>query len=283
MRLTYRPSDHYSAKSTAHRRKSANKGYDLYGVHRISQKRLQTLARQIAEREKVVLYSVKQCRFLTTGQVQRLHFTDSPTKSACIRATNRMLSRLRDNGLLLCLPRRRGGIRAGSSAAIWKLTAAGHKFLSLNATGVCSRHRNYKITTAFLEHTLAIAELFVRLKTDKDIICKTVQFEPDCWREKLKPDLYAVTISGEYEDHWFFEIDRDTEAPVRIIEKCRRYAEHYRSGAEQKSSGVFPLVVWLVPDEKRKTALERHITNEMGGFSQLFNVKVFDERFSFTA
>jgi len=204
------------------RQKSTNKGYDLYGVHRISQKRLLSLARQIAAREKAVLCSVKQCRFLTTGQIQRLHFTESKTLSAQIRATNRMLSRLRDAGLLSCLPRRIGGVRAGSSAAIWKLTTAGQKFLCLNAPQSCPRRRVYEPTTAFLEHTLAVAELFVRLKTDKAIVCQAVQMEPDCWRGKLKPDLYAVTVSGKFAYHWFFEIDRDTEAPIRIIDKCRR-------------------------------------------------------------
>ncbi len=123
----------------------------------------------------------------------------------------------------------------------------------------------------------------MRLKTDKTLTLQEIQFEPDCWRDKLKPDLYAVTISNKYAYHWFFEIDRDTEAPVRIISKCRRYADYYRSGAEQKLRGVFPLVVWLVPDEKRKTSLEQHIKSEMGGFGKLFNVRIFDEQLNFTA
>ncbi len=94
--MTTRPTFREGAPELLHRPTSANKQRDLYGVHRISQKRLLSLARQIAEHEKTVLCSVKQCRFLTTGQIQRLHFTDSNTQSARIRAANRMLSRLRD-------------------------------------------------------------------------------------------------------------------------------------------------------------------------------------------
>jgi hypothetical protein len=191
---------------------------------------LRTLVRQIAEREKAVLCSIKQYRFLTTGQIQRLHFTEAPTKSVCIRSANRMLSRLKDSALVVCLPRRISGIRADSSAAIWKLTVEWQKFLSLSVPELCPRTRLYEPMTAFLKHTLAVAELFVKLKTDNGIICKTMQFEPECWREKLKPYL---TQSGEYIDYWFFEIDRDTEAPSRIIEKYRRYTEYYRSGIEQ--------------------------------------------------
>jgi len=68
--------------------------------------------------------------------------------------------------------------------------------------------------------------------------------------------MFAVTTDGEYEDHWFFEIDLNTEAPCRIAQKCEQYEEYYRSGAEQ----VFPLVVWIVPDAKRQASIREQIT-----------------------
>ena len=92
-------------------------------------------------------------------------------------------------------------------------------------------------------------------------------FEPDCWRNHqehgrsavLKPDLFAVTASGEYEDAWFIEMDLNTEAPCAVLEKCRRYVRYYKSGIEQKQSGVFPLVVWIVPSGARKKSLQQNI------------------------
>jgi hypothetical protein len=68
-----------------------------------------------------------------------------------------------------------------------------------------------------------------------------------------------------------------TSAPSRVLTKCRRYVDYYRTGAEQRQSGVFPLVVWVVPDEKRKNTLEQYIETEMGGVKALFQVKVCDE------
>jgi len=100
------------------------------------------------------------------------------------------------------------------------------------------------------------------------IAVTTIQLEPNCWRsyngrhgvrQQLKPDLYAVTSDGEYEDLWFFEIDLDTEAPSRVMAKCEQYQEYYRFGAEHAKREVFPRVVWIVPNAKRKTALQSHI------------------------
>jgi len=44
-----------------------------------------------------------------------------------------------------------------------------------------------------------------------------------------------------------------------VLDKCRRYAHYYRTGAEQRETGVFPLVVWIVPNGKRKSNLRRYI------------------------
>lgn len=78
-----------------------------------------------------------------------------------------------------------------------------------------------------------------------------MQIEPECWREyseygsqlSLKPDLYAATVSGEYEDRYFIEVDLDTESAPKVIEKCERYHKYYWSGLEQEENGVFPLTV----------------------------------------
>jgi hypothetical protein len=75
----------------------------------------------------------------------------------------------------------------------------------------------------------------------------------------LRPDMYAATICGEYEDRWFIELDLHTESPSKVIEKCRRYHDYYRSGLEQKLHNVFPLVVWIVPDAARKESVTKHI------------------------
>ena len=83
---------------------------------------------------------------------------------------------------------------------------------------------------------IAVSELSIQLGNIKSIRVSGMKFEPVCWRnyqnKTLKPDLYAITSDGEYEDHWFFEFDLATEAPSRIVSKCEQYQEYYNTGAE---------------------------------------------------
>jgi hypothetical protein len=98
--------------------------------------------------------------------------------------------------------------------------------------------------------------------------------EPICWRtytdargatKKLKPDMFAITASDEYEYNWFLEVDRATEAPSTVLRKCAQYAAYYKTGAEQQKYSVFPVVVWLVPDEKRQKSIASRIAKEITG------------------
>ena len=87
-----------------------------------------------------------------------------------------------------------------------------------------------------------------------------VEIEPDSWRRFsgpggspafVKRDLYAATGRDEYEDCWFIEIDRGTESPQAVGRKCRAYDLYWRSGLEQADRGTYPLVLWVVPNQKR--------------------------------
>ena len=94
---------------------------------------------------------------------------------------------------------------------------------------------------------------------------------------QLKPDMFAITRCDDYEDRWFIEIDLATESPQKIIDKCERYRDYYRSGTEQKEFGVFPLVLWIVPDEKRKAALHEHIRKTYPDGPKMFVTSLLDE------
>ena len=239
----------------------------------------------LSKRDKAVLRSLKICRFLKTDQVRRLHFRGSTTQSAGLRSATRILTKLHKYGLIQPLKRRIGGVRAGSASFVWTLREAGHELLRINENNptLSTRKQVFEPTFIFLKHTLAISELYTRLSA-KNLI-KAV-FEPDCWRNystafgvnaTLKPDLYAVTASDKFEDHWFFEVDLDTEAPSRILRKCESYGRYYITGDIQKDLGVFPRVVWIVPDEKRKETLRRYISEGLSEYTDLFTVIVFDE------
>ena len=104
------------------------------------------------------------------------------------------------------------------------------------------------------------------------MILKRLEVEPGCWRSynkneqivSLRPDLYAETVSGEYEDHWFIEMDLDTESVPAVLDKCRRYHEYYLTNKEQHAVGVFPYVLWIVPTVERKEKIISAIKNTFG-------------------
>ena len=267
---------------------------------RVSKKKLREYRQVLGDRDMAALRSVRLCRFLKTGQAARLHFGDAVTPSAGLRAATRALSRLHGMGLVRPLVRRIGGTRAGSTSYVWTARTAGLELLRMdeNAGGDTGgpqaaepgpqgtpRKRDFEPTYIFLKHTLTVAELYTRLATMDGIRLARAEFEPTCWRgfstafsanAALKPDFYAVTASGGYEDHWFFEVDLDTEAPIRIIRKCEVYGRYYLTGNEQRKNGIFPRVAWVVPDEKRRDALKRHIGEHLSGYAALFAVVTFD-------
>jgi hypothetical protein len=249
---------------------------------RLSRKQLEQMADNLQPRQQAILQALQHARYMSSGQVAEFGFGDAASQSAAQRAANRTLNHLQDNGLVSSLGRRVGGVRAGSSGYVWNLTNAGFRLLNLDpnldnpnqSQAKQPRKRSFEPSPRFLSHTLGVSELYIQLLGMGGIELVEVQFEPQCWREfaggysvggtggtkqQLKPDLYAVTSDGDYEDSWFFELDLNTEAPSRIVSKCELYEAYYATNAEQRQSGVFPLVVWIVPDGKRRDTVKQHI------------------------
>jgi len=255
-----------------------------------TKQRLAQLEQNLSARDHQVLASLSRCRYLTTLQIARLYyFGESVTHRAAVRAANRSLARLREDGLIRPLQRRIGGVRAGSGSFVWALTPGGARLLQAQTSDPQPRKQFREPTLHFLTHTLVIAEAYLQLTeicAQHGMVLADVQFEPECWRRYgnkggkavvLKPDLYAVTQGGGYEEHRFIEIDCATETVARIVEKCERYIQYLRSGVEQGQTGVFPYVVWIVPDAKRKGSVERHIRAAYPHGPDIFIVILPDE------
>lgn len=280
----YRVCDSYSNPITA----TPVPGAGESECRRLSHKRLLELDMALGKRDKEVLPAIQSHRYMLTGQVQRLLFTDAATATAALRAASRCLKKLQSLGLVCSLTRRIGGVRAGSGSLVWYLSHAGERLLRLHDHKPLPSRRFFEPSPYFLAHTLAVSEISVRLTElcrEQDITLPALQPEPECWRSysehgthlSLKPDLYAVTVSGEYEDRWFFEVDLDTESPAKVIEKCQRYHQYYRTGLEQKAAGVFPLTVWIVPDQGRRDRLAAAIRAAFDKQPRLFAVITGDE------
>ena len=256
---------------------------------KLSREQLIKIEDQLTARDHAVLQAIKKYRFLTSDQVGRLYMTDCSTKTSRTRNQNLLLQRLSGHGVIAPLERRVGGFGGGSSVQVWHLTEAGLRLLALNDPGKPPRKRFLEPSSTFLHHTLAIAECAVQLtclcRDSFDLTLEVVDAEPSCWRRfndrdriaYLKPDLYAVTGYDGYEDRWYIEMDLGTESMTQILDKCNIYLRYYYTGIEQKATGMFPLVVWIVKDEDRKNSIKELIREKLKDQPKMFLVITPDE------
>ena len=230
-------------------------------------------------------------RFATTTQLARLTALEYASPASALRQTQRHLANLAQQRLLTSLERRVGGWQGGSAVTIWAATTRGQRLVAAENgedEEVPRRQRPREVSTTFLDHLLAITEVrtsieeAVRQEADTEA---TVALEPECWRtalspsgqvQVLRPDLAVTVTSPAYEDRYLVEVDRATENPGRVIATCWRYQEHQAIN-QASDDGVFPLVVWLVPTDRRRHRLERAIAHSTGLLRDLFRVIRLDQ------
>ncbi|SHU42597.1 Uncharacterised protein [Mycobacteroides abscessus subsp. abscessus] len=262
---------------------------------RIGKYQLQQLADQLGERDRLILEAVAEHRFLTTTQLADLLFADlSPTSRQ--RIPQRVLARLRRVGLLDTLPRRVGGVTAGSQDLIHYVTEAGKRLLVLG--GKEPRGRSWHEPSArFAGHHLAVADVRIALELAhraKTLELVRYQIEQDARRLylglggarlALKPDLYVETATdpdGTYVDTWFVEVDLGSESIPTLIGKCHDYEQYRRQGIEQQQGG-FPWVLWLLLGknaeriERRRTALAKALAADKTLPARLFQILTPDQ------
>ena len=243
-----------------------------------------TLIEQLSDRDLHILEALRTHRVLTTALIRRLHFPVGTelrdrgdkvhaTAMAASVATIRVLARLEAHGLVARLHRRIGGVRAGSSGIVWQLGSSGERLLRA-LYGESARRRYGEPSPTFIAHTLMAADLAIQLQElarQGAIELVTLEAEPECWRmflsaqgtrAWLKPDLFAVTAGGDYEHHFFIEADCATEHTPVIVRKALQYQQYARSGLHQQEHGLFPVVLWVVPDAKRRAAVEAALSAE---------------------
>ena len=231
-------------------------------------------------------------RFATTTQLARLTALEYASSASALRQTQRHLASLAQQRLLTGLERRVGGWQGGSAVTVWTATTRGHRLVAAENgedEEVPRRQRPREVSTTFLDHLLAITEVrtsieeAVRQEADTEA---AVALEPECWRtalspsgqvQVLRPDLAVTITSPAYEDRYLMEVDRATENPGRVIATCWRYQEHQATTSQASDGDVFPLVVWLVPTDRRRLRLERAIAHSTGLLRDLFRVIRLDQ------
>ncbi|MGE5281085.1 MAG: replication-relaxation family protein [Chloroflexota bacterium] len=249
---------------------------------------MRQLHRRLTEHDYAILRSVSELRFVTGSQLTRMHFAGGFDALASARAARRALLRLTHLGCLERLPRQVGGARAGSAGFVYRLGLAGQRLAVERGWQPKRRTRRSQTPgTSFLAHALQVAELHTLL-TEADrsrrVELLELRAEPACWRSYggvgaksvvLKPDSYLRLGAGEYEDSYFIEVDMGTEGSRAIERQLQRYLDYAASGVEQAERGVFPKVLWLVPDGQREGVIGAAIGRLPGVVRELFQAALF--------
>ena len=247
------------------------------GSLRISRRRLTDIRASLTPSDLDVLALLGEHRFLTSRHVASLAHADAATNLARSRAAQRQLRKLCDLRLIGYLPRRVGGYEGGQAQTVWHLTERGQRLLDFGGTAgaiASSRKRFREPSPQFLAHSLRIADIRViyeQLSHGKEV--GLIQTEPHCWRDWigaysapaiLKPDLYVETADPDYDYYYFVEADLDNEHTPAIARKAAVYQAYRDTGREQaRLGGVFPLVLWVAPDQRRADQIMATIRDDL--------------------
>lgn len=248
--------------------------------------RQQRIEDRLSDRDQRILRFVSDHRFATTIHIRRMFFAGHATPLAAARACVRVLDRLYSERLLGRLERRIGGVKHGSASFIWHLDIQGERLT--RPDGVAKRLVRDP-SVAFVDHALAVVDVRVRIEEaarEGAFTVERIEVETAAWRSyldargtttMLKPDLMATTSSGDYEDHWYIEIDRGTESLPVLLRQSRAYADYRRTGRPQAEHGVMPRVLWAMPTQRRVARLKAAIAATADLPDRLFTVLTTEE------
>jgi hypothetical protein len=237
-------------------------------VSRVSVARLTALADGMTLRDRQIVETVARLTLVSGGQLSDLFFDGIAHSVSRTRVARRVLARLVAQRVLDRLERRRGGAGGGSSAWVYALGPAGRRLVAYWAGEGLPRSRGaHEPGAVWTAHTLAVGDLYVALRAAERagrVELLSFDTEPACWRRYtrlggatglLKPDAYVRLGVGEFEDSLLIEVDLGTEHRGQLTRQHHAYGEYFRAGVEQAETGVFPGVLWIVPDERRLTLL----------------------------
>lgn len=259
---------------------------DWRPTSRLSSRQIAQVAERLGQRDREILRLVSRFRVASGAQLARLFWVEGkpPTRA---RLARRGLARLADLEILERLPRRIGGVRAGSSGLVFAPGRIGQRLLQKEQSSDRRIRRAYAPGPRFLAHALAVVELYTGLiEAQRWEAVEVLAFDPEpaSWRTypgpygarlTAKPDAFVRLGAGQFELSWFIEMDMATEAPVTLAGKARVYLDLFRAGVEQSAHGVFPRVAWIAPDEDRAEVIREALAPI--GHPELFAVTTVSE------
>lgn len=239
----------------------------------------------LPNRDLHILGDLRRVRLLTGRHLERLHFHSLNNPNTRGSARRRSLQRLEQLHFVTSLERRVGGERAGSAGLVYALDTLGRRLVDEQPRGGGRRRRPWPIGQLFVTHTLAISELYVRLREAEragHLQLLDFQAEPDAWYESslglVKPDAFAVVATGRYEDHFWLEVDRGTESLPTLRRKLLVYVDVALAG-DGGPAGVLPQVLVTTESERRRAAVVELLNNLPSPADRLIRVAPFESVF----
>lgn len=249
----------------------------------VTRSRVEAIRSQLSDKQRHVIADVDKLGIVSGKQLQLLHYGPS---AAGGRLARKHLSQLVRWQVLIRLGRTIGGERAGSAGYVYSLGPAGQRLQYPDRSRYVPR---WTPRPGYLRHALAVTQLYVslrQLERSESVELLAYDTEPRCWRcyfgpggasSLLKPDSLAIVGLGDLEYRYFIEIDCNTEHRPQIINKARAYVRYCQSGREQAETGIFPFVIWSVPDGQRAELLIDALTSLPAEHWQLFMVVTADQ------
>ena len=235
----------------------------------------------LTPREQATIKALGTLHVATAQQLASIVFGDA-SRPTSLRLVHRHIARLDRAGLIRSYPNPLPTHRVGRRDQVHVLSARGLRTTG-KPTGLgLGQRRSWHPSAAKLEHWLAIGDLYAQLNESSrngSLTIRSFAVEGDARRlypdeagrtRSLQPDAYASVQVGDTVLSWFIEIDRGTENPHRIAQKCRAYREYELSDIEYQRHGVFPGVLFIVPDQQRLQAVSRVLTQQPADARGLF-------------
>lgn len=248
----------------------------------VTRSRVEAIRSELSDKQRHVIADVDRLGTVSGKQLQLLHYGSSAGGGRLSRKHLGQLIRWR---VLIRMGRTIGGERAGSAGYIYSLGPVGQRLQYPDRSRYVPR---WTPRAGYLRHALAVTELYVSLRQMErsgSVELLAYDTEPRCWRRYfgpggapslLKPDSLAIVGLGDLEYRYFIEIDCSTEHRPQIIQKAKTFVRYYQSGREQAETGIFPFVIWSVPDEQRAVLLINALTSLPAEHWQLFIVTTAD-------
>ncbi|MEC3978173.1 replication-relaxation family protein [Amycolatopsis sp. H20-H5] len=219
----------------------------------------------LSDRDEAVVQLVAKFRQMTRAQIGDSLFSGNASATPLDRTLKRLLERKH----LSRLRRLVGGDQGGSAQYVYQLGREGWR--------LADRAGTYWAPHAVNLHTLAIADCYVQLhRGARRGELEVLEFvtEPDSHQSVgnllLTPDAYVETGARPKQTRfsYWLEVDRGTEHPSTIEEKCERYWSAYQRWAHE----FYPRVLFVVPDQRRKTLISKSVEYLAPDTHEIFSV-----------